>query len=73
MSLVRRIEIGGMLGLVAAGLALAVAGTVAAALGAELPRGLAGALASAGEILGWARWVVVAALVYGVVKIRENV
>jgi hypothetical protein len=72
MSTARRIEIGSLLSLAVAGLAVAVIGTLAAATGAELPVRVESALSSGMALVGWLRWLVVAALLYGVVKAREN-
>ena len=72
MNVARRIEIGGVLVLVAGGLLLAVLGGVASALGAELPQGVKAVLSTATDILWWGRLLVVGALTYGVVKVPEN-
>jgi hypothetical protein len=72
MSLVRRVEIGALAILV---LALAAAAAIAAgagSMGLEMPKGLGEALSSAEGMLGWLRLLVLAALVYGVVRVRED-
>jgi hypothetical protein len=37
-----------------------------------MPRALSAALSSATSVLGWLRLVILAALVYGVVRVRED-
>jgi hypothetical protein len=69
MSVARRIEIGGIAILAVAGLVLGAAGSVTAA---QLPPAVVQALAGAADVLGWLRWLVVAALVFGVVRARED-
>jgi len=72
MSLVRRVEIGALGILVLAMIAAAAAGAVAGTLGLEMPRALSAALSSAASVLGWLRLAIVVALVYGVVRVRED-
>lgn len=57
--------------LIAAVVALTAAGAVAAAAGAELPSTVGAALSTAGDVLGWVRFVVVAVLAAGVLRTRE--
>ena len=63
--------LGAALALVAGGLAVAVAGAIAAMAGLMLPGGVGAALSTAGEALSWLRLVVVAASVLGVLRARE--
>jgi len=67
----RRIATGGVLILVAAVVAITAAGLVAAAAGAELPNAVGAALSAAGDVLGWARIVIVAVLAFAVLRVRE--
>jgi hypothetical protein len=72
MSFVRRVEIGAVSLLALLVLATAAVGAGAGTLGFELPTGVAGALSSGAGALGWRRLLVFAALVYGVVCVRED-
>jgi hypothetical protein len=72
MNVARRVRIGGVLALVLGALALAGAGAAAAMAGLEMPNGVGGALASAGDVLGWVRLGLVAVLGYCVLKVRED-
>ena len=67
----RRIATGGVLIVVAAVVAITAAGLVAATAGAELPNAVGAALSAAGNVLGWARIVIVAVLAAGVLQARE--
>jgi len=66
-----RVATGGVLTLVAAVVGITAAGFVAAAAGAELPNVVGAALSTAGDVLGWARIVIVAVLAAGVLRVRE--
>ena len=72
MSVSRRIWIGAVLVLVTGGLAAACAGAVGAMTGAEVPKGVDGALSYAGDFLGWARVLIVAGLGFRVLLVRED-
>jgi hypothetical protein len=67
-----RMRIGGVLALVVAGLALAVAMAMLGAWGVQLPRALAGALSTAGAVLVVVRVLVAARLTLGVARARED-
>ena len=72
MSFVRRVEIGVVATLALIVVAAAALGAGAGTLGLEMPKELGTALSSAASVLGWLRLLVVAALVYGVVRVRED-
>jgi hypothetical protein len=72
MSFIRRVEIGAVAMLVVTMVAAAAIGAGAGALGLNMPSGLDTALGSAASVLGWLRLLVLAALVYGVVRVRED-
>lgn len=58
--------------LVSGVVALACVGAVAGMAGAEMPRGAGVVLSSAGDLLGWARLLVVAVLACRVIRLRED-
>lgn len=66
---VRRIEIGGILVLAAAGMLL---GAVAPLVGFQLPAAAMRALANAQDVLGWLRMALVAVLIFRVARAREE-
>jgi len=72
MKIARRMELGMVLVLLAAGLGIAGAGAIAGLVGAELPERLGMALGVAGMALGWVKVAVAAALVVGVARARED-
>lgn len=72
MNLALRIRIGAVLALVVGGLACAIALAILGALGVQLPRGLAGMLATAGAALVVVRILIAARLTLDVVRARED-
>jgi hypothetical protein len=72
MSIVRRIEVVGILVLVVAGLAMAGVGSALGMAGVQPPREVSAVLSAGGDVLGWLRLAVVVLLGYGVVRAREN-
>jgi hypothetical protein len=65
----RRIEIGGVLVLAAAAMLL---GAMVSVAGLELPPAVTQALSGAVDVLGCVRWLIVAVLVFGVLRARED-
>jgi len=72
MSTARRMQMVGVLALVAAGLGLAGVGSLLAAVGVSMPEGVGRTLASAESALGWLRLGVFLPLLYAVVRARED-
>lgn len=72
MRFARRVEIGALAVLAVLAAGSAAIGAAAGTLGIEAPSGLDSVLGSAAAVLGWARLLVAATLVYGVVRVRED-
>ena len=72
MSFARRMQIGGVLALVAAGLLVAGLGSILGVLGLDLPRGMDRALSSVGDALSLIRVLLVLGLAVAVARVREN-
>src|ERR1041385_8615079 len=70
MSFVRRIEIGVVATLALIVVAAAALGAGAGTLGLEMPKELGTGPSSAASVLGWLRVLIVAALLYGVARVR---
>lgn len=72
MSAARRMQVVGVLALVAAGLGIAIVGSALSACGVQLPEGVGRPLASAESIMGWLRFGVLLPLAYAVLAARED-